>query len=365
MKEERKMILEMLSEKKITAEEAAELLRALGGGEAGQRAQEPAQPAGRASASQDDYERDEGATIRFRPQPASGSGRSILEDFLGRLDVDWSNLPFAFGGEGYRFEEEHKGEFTATGTIRLELTGRNGRVEIFGWDQPGWRVILRKKIRAQNEERARERAAEIVRFESGPGHLRCQEQPMGWGNSGVSVEVHVPKDRTYDIVAHSSNGRVLVEGLRCLTLNGKTANGKVGIRNVMTREADLSTANGGITFEGSAERLECDTANGTITCCPQAKANMSCRLHTSNGSIRVRTPEGAGVGYRIDAHTSHGGIDVGLSGFDIQEQEKQFGRRSLRGQSGGYDAKPVKVAISARTTNGSIRFTPGIADEDC
>ncbi len=365
MKEERRMILEMLAEKKITAEEAAELLRALGGTDAGTGDSQRRHAGEATGAPLDDEQGDEGATIRFRPRPSSGSGRSILEDFLGNLDIDWSNLPFAFGGEGYRFDEEHKGEFSTTGPVKLDLSGRNGRVEIFGWDQPGWRVILRKKIRAQSEERARERAAEIVRFESGPAHLRCEEQPMGWGNSGVSVEVHVPKSLTYEVVAHSSNGRVVVEGLNCLTINGKTANGKVAVRAVTARGVDLSTANGGITFEGSADRVECDTSNGTITCCPQPKADMGCRLHTSNGSIRVRTPEGPGTGYRIDAHTSHGVIDVSLHGFEIQEQEKQFGRRTLRGQSAGYDAQPVKVSISARTTNGSIRFVPGLRDEEC
>ncbi len=366
MKEERKMILEMLAEKKITAEEAAELLRALGAADVPPRSAEHQGPQVSGSASAPSHEeRDEGSTIRFRPEPASGSGRSILEDFLSRLDIDWSNLPFAFGGEGYRFEEEHHCEFAATGTVRLDLSGRNGRVEVFGWDQPGWRVILRKKIRAQNEERARERAAEIVRFESGPAHLRCEEQPMGWGNSGVSVEVHVPKSLTYEVIAHSSNGRVLVEGLQCVTVNGKTANGKVGVKGVAAREISLSTANGGITFEGSAERLECDTSNGTITCCPQAEKSMECTLHTSNGSIRVRTPEGPNTGYRIDAHTSHGAIDLDLAGFEVQMQDRQFGRRSVRGQSSGYDTRPVKVAINARTTNGSIRFLPGMAAEEC
>ncbi len=186
---------------------------------------------------------------------------------------------------------------------------------------------------------------------------------MGWGNSGVSVEVHVPKSLTYEVVAHSSNGRVVVEGLNCLTINGKTANGKVAVRAVTARGVDLSTANGGISVYARGPG-ECDTSNGTITCCPQPKADMGCRLHTSNGSIRVRTPEGPGTGYRIDAHTSHGVIDVSLHGFEIQEQEKQLGGAPCGSERRLRCPACQACSISARTTN-EHPLRAGPQDEEC
>ena len=357
MNEERKMILDMLAERKITAEEAAELLRALGVATASDTA------AGAGAAAEDRYVA--GATSPGRTRSGPTPGKSILEDFLGKLDIDWSSLPIALGGEGYRFEEEHSGDFTGGGRVKLEFTARNGRVEVFGWDKPGWQVILRKKIRAQNEDIARERADEVCRFVSGPGFLQFEELPTGWGTSGVSAEVHVPKDRQYELVAVSSNGRIVVEDIKATTLLGKTANGKVTVRGATAHEVALSTANGGIIFAGAASRLDCGTANGTINCCPVADADMDCRLHTSNGSIKVKLPESRSVGYDIDAHTSHGTIDVEVRDFEIASQERQFGRRTIKGRSRDFAARQTKVVVDARTTNGSIRIVPAVAGEDC
>jgi hypothetical protein len=352
------MILEMLADKKITAEEAAELLRALGAdasdaapGAVGER---------HGARSREGHGGPEPIHERWGPRPAfDAGGRSILEDFLSKLDIDWGNLGFAFGGDTYRFEEEARGEFAAGAPVSLELVARNGRVEVYGWEGPGWRVIMRKRVRAADEAKAKQRAAEIARFEAGPSRLFFEEQATGWGSSGVSVEIHLPRQLTYDVRARSSNGRVVVEGLLCQDLVGRTANGKVSIREVRTRSAELSTANGGLTFEGTAAQLECHTANGQINLCPVPLEDMRCRLHTSNGSIRVRAPEAADTGYRVEAHTGHGGLEVALAGFEVSFEEKQFGRRRLRGQSSGYEGKRVKVDLTARTSNGSIRIGQG------
>jgi len=355
--EERRMILEMLAEKKITAEEAAELLRALGGS----GAPEPDRGATseRAAYQRVDEPDHEGERHHRYTSRHDAGGRSILEDFLSKLDIDWSNLGLAFGGEAFRFEEERRGEFAPSSPVELDLTARNGRVEIYGWDEPGWRVIMRKKIRAQDEERARQRADEISRFEAGESRLFFEEHATSWGNTGVSVEIHVPRGLTYNVRAKSSNGRVIVEGVRCTELAGKTANGKVSVRDVKAKTVDLSTANGGVTFEGGATELECRSANGQINLCPLPEKDMRCRLHTSNGSIRVRAPEASEIGYSVDAHTGHGGLDVALAGFEVNFEEKQFGRRRLRGRSRGYDGKRLRVDLSARTSNGSIRITQG------
>ena len=366
MSEERKMILEMLAERKITVEEAAELLRAVGApvpegaAESGEQPQAERQTTGQSARQEADA-----GPAWSRVRSGAAPGKSILEDFLGRLDIDWSTLPLALGGEGYRFEEEQTGEFGPDATIKLDLTARNGRVEVFGWDQPGWRVILRKKIRAQSEERARERLGEVSRFISGPDFLQFEEFPTGLGISGVSAEVHVPRSRRYEVSAVSSNGRVVVEGILANRLYGKTANGKVSVKEVTAQDVVLSTANGGITFAGSAKSLECGTANGTIACCPLAKADMDCRLQTSNGGIRLKLPHDAAVGYEVDAHTSHGSVDVELEQFEVTSQERQFGRRTIRGRSRDYTAKAIKVTVAARTTNGSIRIGNAVPGAEC
>jgi hypothetical protein len=357
------MILNMLAEKKITADEAAELLRALGpltgpaiAGEAAgityedtadPRSAEPPADDGSAHLSRE----------RVRPRDSEqGHSRSILEDFLSRLDIDWGNLPFAFGGEAYRFEEEHRGQFAAGGTIDLDLTARNGRVEVYAWDRPEWRAVIRKKVRASNQEQAQQRAQDILHFAATPSGINFEERTVGWGNTGVSIEVWVPQDRIYEARAKSSNGRVVLDGLRCAGVMARTANGKVGVRVTDCATAEVSTANGQVTFEGPAGKLSCHTANGSIRLYPvPKKAGMRADVHTANGSIKVWVPQDNSTGYDIEARTGFGGLEVELPGFSVVEYDRQFGRRQLRGHTTDFAGKERTMALTARTTNGSIR----------
>lgn len=351
MSEERRMILNMLSEKKITADEAAELLRALGpavaAGPGAEQAPNPPTTPG--------YDASHGASSGDTP----GHSRSILEGFLSHLDIDWGNLPFAFGGEAYRFEEKHHGRFDAgDGPINLDLSARNGRVEVFAWDRPEWRAVVRKKIRASSEEQARQRGQEIAVLRGTPTGLTFEERTFGWGNTGVSIEVWVPKNLIYEVNARSSNGRVVLDGLRCAGLVAKTANGKVGVRIADAGVAEVATANGQITFEGSADKINCHTANGSIKFYPLPRREMLADVHTANGSIKVWVPHDDSVGYEVEARTGFGGLEVDLPDFITVENERQFGRRLLRGHSVNLAGKERKLAVTARTTNGSVRIMP-------
>jgi hypothetical protein len=380
MLEERKMILEMLAEKKITAEQAAELLRALGTGaavpagedeqpggpEAPVPPEAPTPPAGPASselgAADSVEERQHGHTGHI----GHAHGRSILEDFLSQLNVDWSSLPFMFGGEAYRFEEEQHGEFApGQDRVNLDLEAANGRVEVLGWDRPGWRVFLRKKVRAASEAQARERAVEIARLEASPSGLFFRERTAGWNNAGVSAEVWVPRGREYDVRAHSSNGRVVVEDLNCGQLVAETANGKVSVRGVRARSAELSTTNGSIVFAGAARPVSCRTANGSVTFCPLSGTDGTAELHTGNGSIRIWLAEESETGYAIQAQSGFGGLTVDLPRFEVRYEEKQFGRKSLRGETAGFASKAHKWSIGAKTTNGSVRVLVRGPDDPC
>ena len=343
MQDERKMILEMVAEEKISADEAAELLHALASTAPSQSTESPGKPRRGRRARRDGESR----------------GRSILENFLNNLDVDWGSLPFAFGGEAYRFEERFEGEFAGEGPIILDLQARNGRIEVFGSEAKGWRAVLRKKVRAQDEAQAKQRAAEIAKFSSGPQTIRFTEETKGWNGSGVSLEIHVPQNLVYDVQARSSNGRVVIENLRATDLVGRTANGKVAAVAVAAGTADLTTANGNISFTGTAGDLECKTANGSIQFRLVPESNMRCRLRTTNGSIKVRTPADHGLGHKVKAQTGHGGLEVSLPDFEVKYEEKQFGRRRLEGQTRGYDDKGVKLEMTARATNGSIKVLSG------
>jgi hypothetical protein len=69
------------------------------------------------------------------------------------------------------------------------------------------------------------------------------------------------------------------------------------------------------------------------------------------------------VGYEVEARTGFGGLEVDLPEFTILEQDRQFGRRMLRGQSAGLADKERILHLVARTTNGSIRVMQRLAGD--
>ena len=55
--------------------------------------------------------------------------------------------------------EEREG-FFGNHEVRLEIATENGAIEVEGWDEEHYRMILKKKVRGNDEQSARERAAE-------------------------------------------------------------------------------------------------------------------------------------------------------------------------------------------------------------
>ena len=98
MSEEQKLILEMLSQGKISVEEAQRLLETVG--MAQDEAQEPK---------------------HREPEP-----RSIVEDIVETIRTGLSNINFSFGDSGrIVLDEQHSGRFSSE-AAELELDVRNG-----------------------------------------------------------------------------------------------------------------------------------------------------------------------------------------------------------------------------------------------
>ncbi len=168
----------------------------------------------------------------------------------------------------------------------------------------------------------------------------------------------MPRNLTYEVKARSSNGRVVLDGLCCAGVVARTANGKVGVRVTDASVAEVATANGQITFEGPADKMNCHTANGSIRFYPVPKREMRADVHTANGSIKVWVPQDRSVGYEVEARTGFGGLEVDLPEFTVVEHDRQFGRRLLRGHSVDFAGKERRLSVTARTTNGSVRIMP-------
>ncbi|HEY3316617.1 MAG TPA: DUF4097 family beta strand repeat-containing protein [Bacillota bacterium] len=356
MQEERLMILKMIQEGKVTAQEGVELLKALREGHGPQGAGRTAQgsSSGRPTAAGDPGT---GATGFAEDDFGSGHRpKSILEGVLEGIGP--ISFPFGFLGDSYKFEEDHEGRFEAAPglPVTINFSTSNGRLILRGWERPDYRVHIIKTLRGPGEDEARQRARQMAQFTATPEGLTLESRLIGWHNSGVAAEVFLPAGLLYRVGLHTSNGRIETEGLKTDQFDAHTSNGRIVCERLTGERVIVRTSNGRIVANCSAHRLDADTSNGSITVVPPGGLDGDSRyqLRTSNGGIKIRPEDRTDCGYDIDASTSFGHIELELPELDYAINERTVGHRRSKAQTRGFDGKTRRIYIEARTSNGPI-----------
>ncbi|MCL6451306.1 MAG: hypothetical protein K6T75_08450 [Acetobacteraceae bacterium] len=341
--EERLMVLRMLEAGKITAAEAAELLKALG--HAGRPAP-PHWPPGEA------WEMHRGGFHR----PRLGRGiKALVREVVDFLPFDVGPLVGPFEGRSYRFQEAVEGAFApGAGTIRLDVKGGRALV-LRAWDQPGFKVLLNRRAFGEDEEDARRNAAELGGVRYGKDFLEIDAGRSLWGR--MAVEAWLPASFTYDAQVRSRNGRVEVEGLSFGRLEAGTHNGRVRLDGCRACSADAFATNGSIWARVSAERFSAMAGNGSVMLEPGTDRSGEYRVRSHNGSIEVLLRPGPGVGYRVEAQTSLGRVRCeDLPDLEVERQRTGVVGDWLLCRTHGFDQQPVKVSVSAMSSRGRVRL---------
>lgn len=360
MQEERMAILKMIQEGKISAQEGVELLKALGARPGAGGAKETGPFEEGRSRSEDSWDRGRWEGPRFRP-PVPPRPRSILEDVLDGVSL---GFPFGMFGDTYRFEEDHEGRFEVgpDTPVSIRLHTSNGRLIVRAWERPDYRVHIVKSLRGTGEAEARQRAERMAQFSATPGGLTVESRTSGWSNAGVAAEVYLPANLLYGIELHTSNGRIEADGLKVDRLTAHTSNGRIVCERTSGRAIIVHTSNGRIIAGCSARQVEAETSNGSITVLPQGDVlgDSRYRLHTSNGSIKVRADDRTGAGYDIDASTSIGQVELELPDLDYAIRERAIGHRRSKARTRGFEGKERRIYVDARTSNGSVLVSPSV-----
>jgi len=372
VEEERLLVLQMVADGKITAEEAAALLRALEGtrekssrpgagsgaeswselsrnlGELGQKLGEKAGPMAEAMAEKVEK-------LATRVTEEAGKEAGWLQSLLGNL-----NLGHLLGPQ-YKFEDVVTGTFPEEGKVRLDVSTYNGRIELSAWDRPEFEFRVVKTVRTPgSQEDAAALARKLAEFvQDGNGLKLAMAPPSGIGNCGVAVYGRLPVGRMYEAELRTRNGRIMVSGLQFTSLSNNTTNGRVVADQVsVTGQLEMNTSNGRIEFSGIASQLVARTSNGRIVVEPGPGAEGQYDLHTSNGSIRLQLVPSPEVGYDVDASTSNAKIVTELGEMENLVEEKSRGRQHIHARTRGFEGRPHRVRIRARTSNGPIRIGP-------
>lgn len=327
MSEEQKLILDMLSQGKISVEEAQRLLETVGKG----RDQE-------------------------EPNHREDEPRSIMDDIVDTIRTGLSSINFSFGDSGrIVLEEQHSGRFSAE-AAELELDVRNGSIRIESWDQDEYRLDIIKKIRAATREQA-EALISRYRFADFDGQrLRAGDQECrGLGNRvNVSLRLFLPRNHVYRGRAESKNGSVEIAGIDTSGFEIRTMNGSVRLNKVSGSRVVARTVNGSLRMEGGLGQVDAKTTNGSITLINIAE-DSDVGLETVNGRILVQLPIRDDIGVGVSARTTAGSVRIEHPNLDIKiDSRRMTGGRSVEAKSDNWGEAPHKIALQLHSVNGSI-----------
>ena len=204
-------------------------------------------------------------------------------------------------------------------------------------------------------------------------YFKTQFPSRTWGKIEVFVPKHLSNlnivttngkceliDITADyIMPNTSNGRISVLNCQGKTLKAATSNGKIIVVNTASDIADLNTSNGKIEIENCKfDKLDAKTSNGAILLDGIYKINSkegSYNLRTSNGKVTISVNSSETCAYMIDATTSVGNISVDLPQINYFIDKKSFSMQSVaQVKSANFDSIADKIFINAHTSNSSI-----------
>jgi len=254
-------------------------------------------------------------------------------------------------GPGHTFEYIHEGEFSAE-NIKVELRGKNGKLDVRSWDGAGYKLKVRVNMRAASEAEAKELSQQAYKVTASDSSLKL-EVISQLRNGGISAELLLPSSTEYNLNLDTSNGSVHVADITGDALAIDTSNGAVTLSGCCYERARVDTSNGSVTLNGHCGEVEVHTSNGSIRVDSAGAADSRLDLATSNGSITLVLNEAADTGYSIEASTSNGKVTADVSGLSIVAK----GRNTLSAKSDNYDSCSHHTQISARTSNGRISIS--------
>ena len=361
MTEDRRRVLDMLSEGKVSVEEAERLLKALQGSRRVD-AREGGGMEERIPGHEDLQTPLEGLEEDLEGALEGRLEGELEEDLEGALEgLEHSLAGWSEDEKGGRDRDGRTSmrddTFTVGDKPRLEVHGFSGRVRVIG-GSPG---SIRVRAKLKNPHRIEYSAVQEgdrVKVEARPDRQSERMLPGPFGqHCGVNIEVVVPAATAVDLETSNgpvevrgtegggtlmtTNGRIKVEGFKG-ELEATTSNGAVTLKT-FSGTAELATSNSRIAIEDGSGRFDARTTNGSVKFQGSMVPGSRNRLSTTNGNIKVAL--GPDPSLKLTAATVNGRVRCEVPGF-VAIQDR---RRKVEGTVGKGEAE-----LTARTTNGTI-----------
>ena len=258
--------------------------------------------------------------------------------------------------------EKHIERIVSDGYNELNLSGLNAEVTIKGYNGD--------KISARIRYKARRAGASIELMKlGGKYYLNYEEDDFGF----VAIDAYVPSHKFKVVNISGINGNMDVSALSCDQLqisgsNGQTAlsdltansvksesgNGRLTIANISASTAVFEHFNGAVEAgDIDAEKLSLTNFNGSLY------MNMSAfgrfeeylwNVETSNAKLTLNVPTLPHLGYHIRAHAALGDIRIGLTGLEFLMNDPGL----VEAQSAAFSGRSKKVRLALETSNAPL-----------
>ena len=369
MQEERRMILRMLEEGKITAEEAEALLNALGDAPGGSEEEPQEDPWVHLGKMGDDIaSKVEAAAERF----SRSLERTVREKFT-KLPEFLAKFPFGGSEETQEFTQVVRGPVGPGEVLPVDLSNVNGSIRLQGWSEDYYQLTVVQRVKGSDRELLRSRLF-AVDWEDDAVRDDFRLSVPGFEDRSISLHLLVPETRTYEVKLVSKNGSLGVENLRGTTVHVKTANGSTELRSLQAGQIQGWADNGSCEMERvKAEKISHELHNGSYRLSMSAPAvdlvttngsmkvkllnvhgSARYRLRTTNGSVKVNLPEQADLGVALDLESSVGRVSAEVDSLEVSQDERRGVGAVFKAHSSGFQNCRNQLHLAASCVSGSI-----------
>lgn len=356
MKEQRKRILKLVEEGKLSADEALTLIESL---ESDEQLKEEKITA--LSTDVIDFEHDH-----------SNQTTEDKHASLGAKLMDWVDTAVKRVKEidldinfGKSIDVHHIYQFQGSSFHDIDINLPNGSINLQAWNENDCRIECDAKMyRVENKEQARETFLTEVEclVEGSRLILQTDKKTMK-----MNVKLFVPEQSYEQIKIKLFNGPVRGEDLKVESLKVKTANGVVSFSDIKGQDGEFETANGQIKlsnssfkklavesitgliqFNGSAEKIDAQSFNGNLQLTVTEPLCETLYAKTTTGNIDIYTPEESRMIGELKSNL--GTLSAQLKDVDISFEKNDTIQKELRFRT----SQETSLSLFADSKTGSI-----------
>lgn len=275
--EERRKILELIAEGKLTAEQADLLLEALEN-----KGNEKVD--GKAA-----WDRATAEMKTFGSQMSSAIAQGMSELRRG-IEMNLSNMQF---GDFIATSFEH--EFPEhVRSLRVESV--NGRIRVERWSQPNIRIYVQADVRMDEQVQAKDLLDRAVQTTvlGDEATVELLTRVEGARVNGARIDVYIPNSLD-TITLKTRNGAIFIDHVEAIHTTLETMNGQIRAEHVKAKHVRMTTLNGGVNLvdvlTDETKELYVASRNGAISLrgIPTSAAIQG-QAKTVNGMVQITNP---------------------------------------------------------------------------